>query len=73
MAKFAKGHTVIVEKSTIPVRTADTIKQILIASQITDANNKIKTFSVLSNPEFLAEGTAIEDLQNPDRVFNWRG
>ena len=72
IAKFAKGHTVVVEKSTLPVKTAETIKTILNSSEensvINKENNK-KTFSIVSNPEFLAEGTAIKDLQNPDRVL----
>ncbi len=72
IAKFAKSHTVVVEKSTLPVKTAETIKTILNSSEensvINEENNK-KTFSIVSNPEFLAEGTAIEDLQNPDRVL----
>ena len=56
VAKYAKGHTIIVEKSTVPVKTAELIKEILINSE----NNELdkKTFSVLSSPEFLAEGTA---------------
>lgn len=57
------GHRIIVEKSTIPVRTAETVKRIL-AETGGDA-----TFDVLSNPEFLAEGTAVEDLLSPDRVL----
>ena len=67
IAKYAKGHTIVVEKSTLPVKTAQTIKEILDASIIN--NEKNKTFSVLSNPEFLAEGTAINDLKNPDRIL----
>ena len=59
----AKGHTVVIEKSTLPVKTASTIKTILNEF----SNNK--SFSVLSNPEFLAEGTAINDLEFPDRVL----
>ncbi len=56
VAKHSQGHTIVVEKSTIPVRTADTIKQILFASQEIDSGKEEeKTFSVLSNPEFLAE------------------
>ena len=66
IAKYANGRTIIVEKSTLPVRTAQTIKEILDGSQ--KINNK-KKFTVLSNPEFLAEGTAINDLENPDRVL----
>ena len=69
IAKYASGHTIIVEKSTVPVRTAQTIKTIL-ESHIDDlSENHSKTFSVLSNPEFLAEGTAINDLNYPDRVL----
>ena len=70
ISKYAKGHTIVVEKSTLPVKTAQTIKAILDAA--TEDINKSsinKTFSVLSNPEFLAEGTAISDLKNPDRVL----
>ncbi len=63
IAKVAKGPKIIVEKSTIPVRTAEAIKTIL------EANSKEGTFQVLSNPEFLAEGTAVEDLTNPDRIL----
>ena len=66
VSTYANGHTIVVEKSTIPVRTAETIKIIL---QSGEACNEKKTFSVLSNPEFLAEGTAIDDLENPDRVL----
>ena len=66
IAKYAQGKTIIVEKSTLPVRTAQTIKQILDGSQSIN-NNKV--FTVLSNPEFLSEGTAINDLENPDRVL----
>jgi len=68
VARFASGHTIVVEKSTLPVKTAEAIKSILEASQPTKDTNK-KTFDVLSNPEFLAEGTAIKDLKEPDRVL----
>ena len=68
IAKFSKDHTIVVEKSTLPVKTAETIKKILISSQDLEFRDK-KTFSVLSNPEFLSEGNAINDLQNPDRVL----
>ena len=67
VAKFAQGHTIVVEKSTIPVKTAQTIKEILMGKDT--INEKNKSFSVLSNPEFLAEGTAINDLLNPNRVL----
>ena len=66
VAQAATGHTIVVEKSTLPVRTAAAIQAILAAAQ--DAGSD-RTFSVLSNPEFLAEGTAIADLEAPDRVL----
>jgi len=63
IAEVAVGHKIIVEKSTLPVRTAETVKRIL-------ANTPHgATFDVLSNPEFLAEGTAMTDLEAPDRVL----
>ena len=70
ISKYARGHTIVVEKSTLPVKTAQTIKAILDAA-VKEKNHldERKTFSVLSNPEFLAEGTAINDLENPDRVL----
>ena len=63
IAESAKGPKIIVEKSTIPVKTAETIKDILAA------NSGGAVFEVLSNPEFLAEGTAVADLLAPDRVL----
>jgi UDPglucose 6-dehydrogenase len=63
IAEHAQGPKIIVEKSTIPVKTAETIKDIL------SANARGFTFEVLSNPEFLAEGTAVADLEAPDRVL----
>ncbi len=66
VACAATGHTIVVEKSTLPVRTAAAIKTILEAAQNDDQE---RTFSVLSNPEFLAEGTAVNDLEIPDRVL----
>ena len=73
IAKFSKGHTIVVEKSTLPVRTAETIKNILDLSDNSQYGNEDftekKTYSIISNPEFLAEGTAIDDLENPDRVL----
>lgn len=59
----ANSNKIVVEKSTLPVRTAHSIKTIL------QANTRNLQFTVLSNPEFLAEGTAIQDLLNPDRVL----
>lgn len=63
IAEAAEGHKIVVEKSTLPVRTAEAVKRILSES------SNGATFDVLSNPEFLAEGTAIEDLLEPDRVL----
>ena len=63
IAKVAKGPKIIVEKSTIPVRTAEAMKTIL------KANSEEGKFQVLSNPEFLAEGTAVSDMSNPDRIL----
>tara|TARA_Y100001980_G_C14536952_1_gene313821 strand:- start:63 stop:1514 length:1452 start_codon:yes stop_codon:yes gene_type:complete len=68
VAKYSKGHTIVVEKSTLPVRTAEVIQKILNSPK-TNFNREEISFSVLSNPEFLAEGTAINDLENPDRVL----
>ncbi len=72
IAKFSKNHTIIVEKSTLPVKTAETIKTILNSSEqnnSSDIDHNNQTFSIISNPEFLAEGSAINDLENPDRVL----
>ncbi len=63
IAEHADSGKIIVEKSTIPVKTADAIKAIVAS------NSKGHKFEVLSNPEFLAEGTAIADLLAPDRVL----
>ena len=70
IAKYAKRHTIVVEKSTLPVRTAETIQKILDDSnKLNNTNVNKKSFSVLSNPEFLSEGNAIKDLEFPDRVL----
>ena len=63
IAKVAKNNKIIVEKSTLPVRTAEALKSIL------DNTGNGVQFQILSNPEFLAEGTAVADLLNPDRVL----
>jgi UDPglucose 6-dehydrogenase len=63
IARIAKDDKIVVEKSTLPVRTAEAIKSIL------DHTGNGVQFQILSNPEFLAEGTAIQDLLNPDRVL----
>lgn len=61
--QHAQGHTIVVEKSTLPVRTAEAMERIL------KTGNAGARFDILSNPEFLAEGTAIADLERPDRVL----
>ena len=63
IAEVAENDKIVVEKSTLPVRTAESIKRIL------ESNSKGRKFQILSNPEFLAEGTAVADLENPDRVL----
>ena len=63
IAVVAESDKIVVQKSTIPVRTAESLKRIL------HANEGRAKFTVLSNPEFLAEGTAVRDLENPDRVL----
>lgn len=63
IAEEAKGDTIVVEKSTIPVRTAEAMRTIL------ESNSQSGQFQVLSNPEFLAEGTAVSDMENPDRIL----
>ena len=63
IARVSRGHKIVVEKSTLPVRTAEAVKRIL------SSTGNGATFDVLSNPEFLAEGTAVQDLLQPDRVL----
>lgn len=63
IALASKGNKIVVEKSTLPVRTAQSLKRVL------HANSNGYRFEVLSNPEFLAEGTAVSDLLKPDRVL----
>ena len=63
IARVAKTDKIVVEKSTLPVRTAEAVQTIL------DSTGNGVNFEVLSNPEFLAEGTAIEDLFKSDRVL----
>jgi len=63
IGRVANGDKIIVEKSTLPVRTAEKIKEVI------EAESRDNKFEVLSNPEFLAEGTAIDDLLNADRVL----
>ncbi|KAG2333869.1 hypothetical protein Bca52824_005049 [Brassica carinata] len=63
IADVSVSDKIVVEKSTVPVKTAEAIEKILTH------NSKGIKFQILSNPEFLAEGTAIEDLFKPDRVL----
>ena len=63
IAKYSKSDKIVIEKSTLPVRTAEKIKEIL------EENSTDVHFEILSNPEFLAEGTAIQDLFKSDRVL----
>lgn len=64
IAKAAEGYTIVVEKSTVPVRTAAALRRVIECNQRPEAS-----FDILSNPEFLAEGTAVHDLLFPDRVL----
>lgn len=63
ISEVSQRPKIVIEKSTLPVRTAESMKDVL------DSNGGDCKFQVLSNPEFLAEGTAIRDLQAPDRVL----
>ena len=63
IARYAKSSKIIIEKSTVPCRTAESLLAVL------RSNNNDVDFDILSNPEFLAEGRAIADLLNPDRVL----
>ncbi|MCM8534541.1 MAG: nucleotide sugar dehydrogenase [Lentisphaeraceae bacterium] len=63
ISEYAQKDLIVVEKSTVPVRTSKIISEIL------ESGDSKHSFEVISNPEFLAEGTAIADLQNPDRVL----
>lgn len=63
IARVSKTDKIVVEKSTLPVRTAEAVKSIL-----QNTGNGVN-YQILSNPEFLAEGTAVEDLHAPDRVL----
>jgi len=64
IAKVSKTPKIVIEKSTVPCRTADSMRAILDHNSVPGVQ-----FDILSNPEFLAEGTAIKDLLNPDRVL----
>merc|ERR1711997_381580 len=63
VAQYANRSKTIIEKSTVPVKTAEALQRVVTA------NTGAHSFWILSNPEFLAEGTAMKDLANPDRVL----
>merc|ERR1739838_311546 len=63
VAQYANRSKIIIEKSTVPVKTAEALQRVVTA------NTGAHSFWILSNPEFLAEGTAMKDLANPDRVL----
>merc|ERR1712194_798296 len=60
---YANRSKIIIEKSTVPVKTAEALERVL------EANKGANNYWILSNPEFLAEGTAMNDLDAPDRVL----
>merc|ERR1711976_474231 len=65
IAEHANRNKIVIEKSTVPVKTAEALGKVLNANALSGGN----TFWILSNPEFLAEGTAMKDLDAPDRVL----
>ena len=67
IAKHIKPNTIIIEKSTVPVGTSDYIKKI-IKNNLPKSKKNIH-FSIVSNPEFLKEGTAVDDFMKPDRII----
>lgn len=62
--EYSSSDKIVVEKSTLPVRTAEAISSILNSK-----HNKSVRFDIVSNPEFLSEGTAVKDMENPDRIL----
>lgn len=67
IGKYANGYKVVVDKSTVPVGTAEKVAAAL--QEELDARNSAEKFDVLSNPEFLKEGAAIDDCMRPDRII----
>tara|TARA_B100001057_G_scaffold286230_1_gene286379 strand:+ start:1612 stop:2943 length:1332 start_codon:yes stop_codon:yes gene_type:complete len=67
IGQLMKKRLIIVDKSTVPVGTADKVKQV-IQTELNNRNSNLK-FDVVSNPEFLKEGVAINDFMKPDRVI----
>jgi UDPglucose 6-dehydrogenase len=66
LAKHLREHTIIINKSTVPIGTGDLVASIIDRSL--NGNRSTATFAVVSNPEFLREGSAVHDFQQPDRV-----
>jgi UDPglucose 6-dehydrogenase len=67
IGRHMRDHKIIVNKSTVPVGTADRVKE-AVAAELRDRRSDL-SFSVISNPEFLKEGAAIEDFMRPDRII----
>merc|ERR1711920_151447 len=68
IAQHTNRSKIVIEKSTVPVKTAAALERVLTANEL-HSGTVGKRFYILSNPEFLAEGTAMTDLDNPDRVL----
>mmetsp|Transcript_105613 Transcript_105613/g.286691 ORF Transcript_105613/g.286691 Transcript_105613/m.286691 type:complete len:493 (+) Transcript_105613:84-1562(+) len=68
IAQHANRSKIVIEKSTVPVKTAEALERVLTANEL-QSGTVGKRFYILSNPEFLAEGTAMTDLDSPDRVL----
>jgi len=69
IAQYANRSKIVIEKSTVPVKTAAALDRVLSAQEQSAGSGKQHHFWILSNPEFLAEGTAMRDLDTPDRVL----
>lgn len=69
IAMYATRTKIVIEKSTVPVKTAAALERVLTANESANSGTIGKRFFILSNPEFLAEGTAMKDLNSPDRVL----
>ncbi len=67
IGKFMDGHKVVVNKSTVPVGTADKVHQVI--AEALKLRSSQASFAVVSNPEFLKEGAAVEDFMRPDRII----
>lgn len=67
VAKYMQSHKIIINKSTVPVGTADKVNAKIV--QTLEAKDKSITFNVVSNPEFLKEGAAVNDCMRPDRII----